>query len=166
QNHALLLDLYGRHSRELNFVGVVANVANQLPSERERATIMAGNLVRFTLRADGAVFTKSGGGAPNVDMALVADRCEQLGVKTSLLMWETTASGDAEDSALFNSPALDAITSIGSNGFSFQLGPVERVIGPRSESARRAQESLAVGALRTVGAIDHLGSGRLAAARY
>jgi glycine reductase len=76
QNHGVILDLYARHGVDLNFAGVVVYVANQLAEERQRATLIASNLVKHTLRADGAVFTKSGGGAPNVDMALIAERCE------------------------------------------------------------------------------------------
>jgi glycine reductase len=92
QNHAVILDLYRRHGTDLDFAGVVVNVANQLVEERDRAVLMTGNLVKYSLRADGAVFTKSGGGAPHVDMAMAAERCEQLGVKTSLIMWEHASS--------------------------------------------------------------------------
>ena len=119
QNNDVVQKLYALHGKELNFVGVVVYVANQLPAERDRATLMASNLVKYTLNADGAVFTKSGGGAPNVDMALIADRCEELGVKTSLMVWETIDEGDSEDSSLFNSDRLDAIVSLGSSHFHF-----------------------------------------------
>src|SRR5207237_4516294 len=46
QNHAVILDLYRRHGRELSFAGVVVNVANQLVEERDRATVLTGNLVK------------------------------------------------------------------------------------------------------------------------
>src|SRR6185437_7720646 len=51
QNHAAVLDLYRRHGRELCFAGVVVNVANQLPEERDRAIIMTANLVKEALQA-------------------------------------------------------------------------------------------------------------------
>jgi glycine reductase len=161
QNHAVILDLYRRHGREIDFAGVVVNVANQLAEERDRATLLSGNLVRHTLQADGVVLTKSGGGAPHVDMALVAERCEQLGVRTAMLAWDLRSADDwREGAALFSSPLLNAIVSVGSNSYPFELPPVERVIAPSAGFAERYQGCTRVAALRSVGIMDHLGSGR------
>ena len=167
QNHAIVLDLYRRHGKELDFAGVVVNVANQLPEERDRATIIGANLVKYALRADGAVFTKSGGGAPHVDMALSADRAEQLGIKTSMLAWDLTSSDDgAQGAQLFSSPLLNAIVSVGSNNVDFPLPAVERVIAATPDMAERFQADLEVQALRGVGLMDQLGSSRFTAAFY
>ncbi|HUZ78980.1 MAG TPA: glycine/sarcosine/betaine reductase component B subunit [Chloroflexota bacterium] len=162
QNNAIILDLYRRHGRELNFVGVVVNVANQMAEERERCTTMSANLVRWILKADGAVFSKTIGGAPHVDMALVAERCEELGVKTAMLV---SIAGEGQDSALFNSPALDAIVSAATVG-TVALEPTERVIAGSPALAEVAQGAMTVGAGRFVGSVDHLGAGRLTSARY
>ncbi|MGH2468725.1 MAG: glycine/sarcosine/betaine reductase component B subunit, partial [Chloroflexota bacterium] len=162
QNNAIILDLYRRHGRELNFVGVVVNVANQMAEERERCTTMSANLVRWILRADGAVFSKTIGGAPHVDMALVAERCEELGVKTAMLV---SIAGEGQDSALFNSPALDAIVSAATVG-AVALEPTERVIAASPALAEVAQGAMTVGAGRFVGSVDHLGASRLTSARY
>ncbi|MFI5268090.1 MAG: glycine/sarcosine/betaine reductase component B subunit [Chloroflexota bacterium] len=167
QNHAVVLDLYRRHGRDLSFAGVVVNVANQLPEERDRATLMTGNLVRYVLQADGAVFSKSGGGAPHVDMALSAERCEELGVKTTMLAWDLTSSDDGlQGATLFSSPLLNAIVSVGSNNIDFPMPPVERVIAPTSEMAERHQGQVEVQALRGVGMMDQLGSSRFTATFY
>jgi sarcosine reductase len=163
QNNDIVQKLYALHGNELNFVGVVVYVANQLPAERDRATLMASNLVKFTLNADGAVFTKSGGGAPNVDMALIADRCEELGVKTSLMVWETIDEGDTEDSSLFNSDRLDAIVSLGSSHFHLTFDPAERVIGGAGPDA--AGELVATSS-QSLGAIDQLGGSRFTVSRH
>jgi glycine reductase len=169
QNHAVILDLYRRHGRELDFAGVVVTVAHQTIAERERARTIASNLVAHTLRADGVVLSKSGGGAPHVDMAEVAHRCEQLGVKTALIAWEISSEGDAtEGSALFNYSDLDAIANVGSNGFAFSLPAVDRVItiADRPAVAERLRQPLDVHANYLCGMMDQLGGGRLLAARY
>jgi hypothetical protein len=146
---------------------VVVNVANQLPEERDRATLITANLVKYALKADGAVLTKTGGGAPHVDMALGAERCEQLGVKTSMLAWDLTSADDGRQGAtLFSSPLLTAIVSIGSNNLEFSLPAVERVIAPSTELAERYQGDVNVAVLRSVGIMDHLGSGRFTTAVY
>ncbi len=167
QNHPVILDLYRRHGRDLDFAGVVVNVANQLPEERDRATVMTANLVKDALHADGAVFTKSGGGAPHVDMALAAERCEQLGVKTSMLAWDLSSADDgAEGAQLFSSPLLNAIVSTGSNNVDFPMPPVERVIAATPEMAERFQGGVEVQALRAVGLMDQLGAARFTATLY
>jgi glycine reductase complex component B subunit alpha and beta len=163
QNNDIVRRLYALHGKEINFLGVVVYVANQLPAERDRATLLASNLVKYTLRADGAVFTKSGGGAPNVDMALIADRCEQLGVKTSLMVWETTGEGETEDSPLFNLPSLDAIVSLGSSQMRLSFDPVARTIGSTDASAGAART---VAASQMLGAIDQLGGSRFTVVRH
>lgn len=167
QNHAVVLDLYRRHGRDLSFAGVVVNVANQLPEERDRAIIMTGNLVKYALHADGAVFSKSGGGAPHVDMALSAARCEELGVRTTMLAWDLTSPDDGlQGASLFSSPLLNAIVSVGSNNIDLPLPAVERVIAPSSEMAERFQGRIEVQALREVGLMDQLGSSRYTSTFY
>jgi glycine reductase len=162
QNHAVIRDLYARHGKSLEFTGVVVYVANQLAEERQRATLMGSNLVKYALRADGAVFTKSIGGAPNMDMALVANRCEELGVKTSLILGDMGTS--SEDATLFNFASLDAIVSTGGSGFTARLGPAERVITPSGET--QGGEMVSVGAGRLAGTVDQLGGSHLTLVRF
>jgi glycine reductase len=167
QNHAVVLDLYRRHGREVDFAGVVAVVAHQTVDERARTNVIAANLVRHALGADGAILTKSGGGAPHVAMAEVARQCELLGVRTTLLAWETSEGESAsEGSALFNYPQLNAIVNYGCNGFSVPLPPVERLITSRPDLAEQLGGPLRVNANRLSGAMDQLGGGRLTAVRY
>ena len=69
QNHPIVLDLYRRHqAREINFVGTVATIAGADNFDRERNSRVAANLVKWNLRADGAVLTKYGGGLPHADL--------------------------------------------------------------------------------------------------
>jgi sarcosine reductase len=164
QNHAVVRELYRRHGTELAFVGVVATVAHHTQEERERAAVLAANLVTHGLRAAGAVLSKAGGGAPHVDMAQVAHLLEQRGVRTTLLAWELSV-GDAEGSALFNYPTLDAIVNYGSAEFRFALPPVERLLTPTPALAALAG-AYQVDALNLCGAMDQLGGGVLTAVTY
>ena len=72
QNHPVIRELYAEHGRTLWFAGVVLTVAQATEPERVRSAAMAAGLVADVLGADGAVFTKIGGGAPHVDMAQAA----------------------------------------------------------------------------------------------
>ncbi len=167
QNHALIAELYRRHGTEVDFAGVVVTCAHQTLEERERAVTMAANLVAYTLRAAGALFTKAGGGAPHVDMAQAAHRLEQLGVRTTLLAWDTASAGSGDEGgALFNYPDLDAIVNFGSNGFNFTLPAVERTVAGRTDLAAALAGPLELPVLSICGCMDQTGSGRLTAVTY
>jgi glycine reductase len=171
QNHPVIRELYRRHGHDLDFVGVVIVVAHQTADERERGVAVATQLVKHVLRADGALFTKTGGGAPHVDMAEMAHQCELLGVKTSLIAWETSSGGDegSEDgSALFNHSDLTAIVNVGSNGYNFRLPAVERVIAPAGDAAAmaRLKGPLTVTASQPHGVLDQFGGGHWTMALY
>jgi len=129
QNHPVIRELYARHGRTLWFAGVVLTVAHATEPERIRSAAMAAGLVVDVLGADGAVFTKIGGGAPHVDMAQTAAQCEARGVKTALIVEDMSTDGSQEGMLLFNFPGLDALVNTGSAQERVTLPPVERVIG-------------------------------------
>lgn len=170
QNNAVIKDLFGRHGRELQFAGVILTIASDNEHENQRSAIMAGNLAKKTLRADGAIFTKSGGGAPEVPMALVAQRCEELGIKTTLGVWHIPA--DVSDIkggvTMFNAPELNAVVSMGTPWQKVQLPPMEKVIGsPVDLPGAPAIEGEITRELRWIrGSQDQLGSNYLSAVFY
>ena len=169
QNHPVILELYRRHGQDLNFAGVIAVVAHQTAAERERSAMMAANLVKHVLQADGVILTKTGGGAPHIDMAEIAHRCEQLGVRTTLIAWETSSTGGAEEgSALFNHPDLDAVVNVGSNGYQFSLPSMDRVIMPQDDPAlaERMTGPMEATANQFCGVLDQFGGGRWATVLY
>ncbi len=130
QNHSIIKELYRRHGKDLCFMGIVITVAHDKEEENERAATMAAHLVKWILGADGVILTKSGGGIPEVAMALTAQRCEELGVSTSLTLvhYPTVVSG-GDSTTLFNVPEVDAIVSLGTPHALITLPSVEKVIG-------------------------------------
>jgi glycine reductase complex component B subunit alpha and beta len=170
QNHPVIQDLFRRHGRELRFAGVILTIASDNELENERSAVMAANLAKWTLQADGVVLTKAGGGAPEVPMALVAERCEKLGVKTTLGVWHipvdvTDVKGGI---TMFNAPELNAVVSMGTPWQSHALPAVKRIIGstvagssadPIDGEVRRELRSIR-------GAQDQLGSSATTAVLY
>jgi glycine reductase len=153
QNHPVIRELYARHGRSLWFAGVVLSVAHATEPERVRSAAMAAGLVVDVLGADGAVFTKIGGGAPHVDMAQTAAQCEARGVKTVLIVEDMSTDGSEEGMLLFNFPGLDALVNVGGAQEKVTLPAVARVIGadgPLGESA--ASYGQIGGAIEQVGA--------------
>ena len=113
QNHALIKELYRHHGKALLFVGVVCSVANMEPVPRARAACMAANLAKNVLGADGVVLMKILGGMPHIDLALTAEECEKLGVKTAIHTQPLTATGTLADTILFNAESLNLIITSG-----------------------------------------------------
>jgi glycine reductase len=127
QNHALIKELYRRHGKDLCFVGVILTTSHTTESGGERSAAMAARQARFLLGAEGAILTKAGGGAPELDLAQAAVKCEELGIRTVLVMWRLTSPD--EGGVIFNMPKINAIVSMASPSEFVTLPPVERIIG-------------------------------------
>jgi hypothetical protein len=130
QNHAVIKELYRRHGEDLIFAGVVFGVANIDPIIRKRKALMAANLIKNVLGADGVIITKIHGGMPHVDVSLVGEECEKLGVKTALYTQPLISDGTLADTLLFNNEALDLVITVGATFERVKL-PLEadRILG-------------------------------------
>ena len=158
QNHPVIRELYTQHGRTLWFAGVVVTVAQATEPERVRSADMTAGLVVDVLGADGAVFTKIGGGAPHVDMAQAAAACEARGVKTTLIVEDMSTDGSQEGMLLFNFPGLDALVNVGCGQEKTEFPALERMIGAEGIAAT---EPTSYGAI--CGAIEQVGSARVMA---
>jgi glycine reductase len=130
QNNPVAHTLYRRHGRDLCFVGMI--VANEHPTlhEKERSGVMAAKLAKDILGADGVIITKEGGGHADTDLMLNCQRCEEVGVKTVLVVDEPAGpDGTAQPLSDASSDRADAFVSTGNSNESMELPAVERVIG-------------------------------------
>jgi glycine reductase len=171
QNHPIIKGLYKRHKKDLWFAGVIITTAPNNVADIERVSNMAANMAKYILGADGAILTKTGGGAPELTMARTAQRCEQLGIKTAIAMVHMGADiKDAKYGAatIFSMPEVDAIVSMGVPFMELTLPAVERIIGrPHQSSEGPPIDGEIVRAIRWIkGSQCQLGSSRLKAVRY
>jgi len=135
QNHAVIKELYGRHGRDLIFAGVVCGVASMEPVPRKRQAVMASSLVKNVLGADGVILTKIHGGLPHVDLALVAEECEKLGVKTAIFTQPLISYGTLADTLLFNAEAVNLIITVGATMERINIPlDAERFLGGTAET--------------------------------
>ena len=130
QNHAIILDLYRRHQvKELTFTGVVATVSSGLLDELNRNAMLAAQIAKHTLHADAAIITKYAGGAPHSDMFETARICEDMGIKTAIMVSDTAPDRRAESAALMNIPGVDAVVNTSEAAdISWPAPPVETII--------------------------------------
>ncbi|MFC1891150.1 glycine/sarcosine/betaine reductase component B subunit [Thermodesulfobacteriota bacterium] len=169
QNHPIIKELYNRHGKDLCFTGVIITTAPNNVPEYERVADIAAGLAKRVIGADGAILTKSGGGAPELVMARTAQKCEQLGIKTTIAMLHMGADiSDAKygASTIFNMPEVDAIVSMGIPFMELKLPPVDRIIG-RPGSSESPVSGEIVRAIRWIkGSQCQIGGSRLKAVRY
>ena len=171
QNHPIVKALYKRHGKDLCFTGVIVTIAPSNISDFDRMANITASLAKWVLGADGAILTKTAGGAPELAMARAAHRCEQLGIRTAIAMLHMGA--DVKDvkfgaTTIFSIPEVDAIVSMGTPVTEIKLPPVHKIIGrpgvvPEGPPIDR-EIVVSLGAIK--GALCQMGSSKLTAVRY
>jgi sarcosine reductase len=160
QNHPIVLELYNRHGIDLCFAGIVLTVGQSTEPERERSVAIATKLVKHVLAADGVIITRLGGGATNVDLAQTAELCEQFGVKT--VICNSINRSTADESLVFNSPAVDAIVGIGNLSSSVNLPSVDKLIGkPLMFGDKQANDSITISPNMVDGVMNAIGASKI-----
>lgn len=131
-NNPLFLELYRRHGRDLNFLGVLT-FRTEWTTQREK-DLMAEQAAKMVemLGAKGAVVTWDAGGNEFIEVVHTVRACERRGIKTVFMTSEDSPEGGAP-TLLEPNPEADAIVTTGffstavmDLGF---LPPVARVIG-------------------------------------
>jgi glycine reductase len=131
-NNPLLLDLYRRHGRDWNFLGVIA-LRTEWTTQHEKQ-LMANQTAKLAqvLGAQGAIITWDAGGNEFIEVVRTIQACEQLGIKTVFLTSEDDATEGAP-TMLEPLPEADAIVSTSFFKTSTlqlpHMPPVQRVIG-------------------------------------
>ena len=167
QNHPVILELYRRHqAREINFVGTIATVAGSDQFDRERQCRAAANLIQWNLRADGAVLTKYGGGLPHADLAETARLLEGIGIRTAVMVSDSSRDRRVESALLFNFPEVNAIVYNGGNGTEWEVPRVDRVIAATPELAELLVGPISLEASNIIGITNQQGASRMTSLVY
>ena len=137
QNHPVIGELYRLHrSGELNFAGTIATTSSDTEVDLSRNCMLAANLAKWDLKADGVILTKYAGGAPHTDMFETARQCEALGIKTAVLVSDTAPDRRAESAALMSTPGVNAVVCLSEGAdISWQVQAAQRVIAGNAEVA-------------------------------
>ncbi|HWP60916.1 MAG TPA: glycine/sarcosine/betaine reductase component B subunit [Candidatus Acidoferrales bacterium] len=167
QNHPVILELYRRHhAGDLSFVGTVATVAGSDNFDRDRNCRAAANLVRWVLSAEAAVLTKYGGGVPHADLAETARLLEGYGIRTAVMVTDSSRDRRVESALLFNFPEVNAIVYNGGNGTRWTLPRAERIVTPSAEMAELLGGPIELGAANIIGVTNQQGASRLRGVVY
>jgi glycine reductase len=109
-NNPLFLDLYRRHGRDWNFLGVIL-LRTEWTTQTEKQ-LMANQTAKLAsmIGAQGAVVTWDAGGNEFIEVMRAIQACERLGIQTVFLTSEDDAT-DGAPTMLEPLPEADAIVS-------------------------------------------------------
>lgn len=132
-NHPVVLDLYRRHGKELNFRGVIfARSHNPTTRLKLRCADFAVKLAKM-LEADGLVMAWEGGGNAAVDGMLTIQQAERVGIHCSTLTFEFGGADGTEGVLLVDDvPEADAVVSGGSIEKHYTLPKLDRAVGGKT----------------------------------
>jgi glycine reductase len=128
QNHAVLAQLCRRHGKELNFLGCILFAAiTPSPADKERIAGAVAKLARL-LRAEAALCLGVNGSNYAIDLMLAIQKCEQAGIRTTLI-YNDVGDGADDPGFIFAVPEADAIVSAGSLTQRVTLPAMPTIIG-------------------------------------
>ncbi|MCL1816401.1 MAG: glycine/sarcosine/betaine reductase component B subunit [Clostridiales bacterium] len=171
QNNPVIVDLYDRHGRDINFLGCFITNENVTLLDKERSSNMTAKLVQH-LGADAVIISEEGFGNPDADLVMNCNKIEKLGIKTVLITDEYAGQDGASQSLADSTPLGNAIITSGNANEVVVLGPMQSVIGyPEAanaiaggwEGSLRADGSIEAEVQVITGATNELGFNYLSA---
>jgi glycine reductase len=128
ENHPILTDLCRRHGRDLNFVGVIFFGGVTTTIADKEACSNAAARIAGLLHADAALFIGTNGSNHAVDLMLAIQKCERVGIKTTLV-YNDVGEGPDDPGFIFAVPEADAVVNAGSRVQHVELPKMNRLIG-------------------------------------
>ncbi len=127
-NNPIIEDLFKKHGKELNFVGVVITNENVYLADKERSSDWAAKLVEY-LGVDGVIVSQEGFGNPDTDLIMNCKKIEQKGIKTVLVTDEYAGRDGASQSLADADSLANAVVTGGNANEVVTLPKLDKVIG-------------------------------------
>lgn len=150
-NHPIITDLYERHGKDYNFLGVVITNENVYLADKERSSNMVAKLVEF-LGADAVIISEEGFGNPDADLVMNCNKVTAKGIKTVLVTDEYAGQDGMSQSLADSTPKGDAVVTGGNANEVVILPAMKKVIGHISAADVIAGGHM--GSLREDGSIE------------
>lgn len=170
-NDPIVEELYGRHGKDLVFLGVIPSPEDTRLAGKERTSSYNANLARI-LGADGVVISEEGYGNPDTDLCMNAAKCEKLGIKTVVISDEAAGTDGKSQGLADAAPEITAFVSAGNVNEMVMLPPMDKVIGYEdsisnlsggAEESLREDGSMFVELQAIIGSTNELGFSRIGA---
>ncbi len=128
QNSPIIHELFARHGRDYNFIGVVVTNENVTLSDKERSSNFTAKLIEW-LGVDAAIISEEGFGNPDADLMMNCVKLEKKGIKTVLVTDEYAGQDGASQSLADADPLADAVVTAGNANQVIVLPKMQKVIG-------------------------------------
>lgn len=127
-NNPVIEDLYKRHGKDLNFIGVILTNENVFLADKERSSDMVGKFVEF-LGLDGVIITEEGYGNPDTDLMMNCKKSTEAGAKVVLITDEFPGRDGKSQSLADAVDEADTLVSCGNGNVIVEFPPMEKIIG-------------------------------------
>ncbi len=127
-NNPVIEDLYKRHGKDLNFIGVILTNENVFLADKERSSDMVGKFVEF-LGLDGVIITEEGYGNPDTDLMMNCKKSTDAGAKVVLITDEFPGRDGKSQSLADAVPEADTLVSCGNGNVIVEFPPMDKIIG-------------------------------------
>lgn len=128
QNSPIIEELYKRHGKDYNFIGVIVTNENVTLADKERSSNMVAKLA-VQLGLDAAIVSEEGFGNPDADLMMNCRKLESAGIKTVLLTDEYAGWMGESQSLADAHPSADAVITNGNANQIIELPAMARIIG-------------------------------------
>ena len=173
-NNPVVEDLFEKHGKEINFIGVIITNENVYLADKIRSSDWASKLAEF-IGADGVVISQEGFGNPDTDLIMNCVKIEDKGIKTVIITDEYAGRDGASQSLADADAKADAVVTGGNANEVIVLPPMDKVIGNVSaantiaggfDGSLREDGSIMVELQAITGATNELGFNKLSTKGY
>ncbi len=128
QNNPVMKDLYAKHGKELNFLGVVLTPELTTLAGKIRTCDYTAKLCKM-VGADGVIVSEEGYGNPDTDLLMICKRLEDSGIKTVLITDECAGRDGMSQSLADTAKEAVAVVSGGNVSHLVTLPPADVILG-------------------------------------
>ncbi|EOC99621.1 glycine/sarcosine/betaine reductase component B subunit [Caldisalinibacter kiritimatiensis] len=173
-NNPIIHDLYKKHGKEINFVGMIITNENVYLADKERSSNWTSNLAEY-IGVDGVIISQEGFGNPDTDLIMNCKKIEEKGIKTVIVTDEYAGRDGASQSLADADPKADAVVTGGNANEIIELPPMDKIIGHVQtankiaggfEGSLKEDGSIVVELQAITGATNELGFNKLSAKGY
>ncbi len=127
-NNPIIKDLYSKHGKEINFVGVIITNETVYLADKERSSDFTAKLCKL-IGVDAVIISQEGFGNPDTDLIMNCKKIEQEGIKT-VIVTDEYAGRDGLSQSLADADPLANATVTGGNANEVILLPkMDKLIG-------------------------------------
>lgn len=173
-NNPVVHEMFEKHGKEINFVGVIITNENVYLADKERSSNWTAKLAEF-LGLDGVIISQEGFGNPDTDLIMNCKKIEDKGIKTVIITDEYAGRDGASQGLADADLKANAVVTGGNANEVIDLPPMDRVIGDPTkvdiiaggfDGSLRTDGSIQVELQAITGATNELGFNKLTAKSY